>query len=1112
MKKLLLLFATFLVFHSSNAQISAKLMRYMDVSDNQITFVYGGDIWIVAKTGGTALQITHSPGEESWPKFSPDGKQIAYTANYNGNSDVYVIPVTGGLPTRVTYNSFSDRMIDWHPNGEQILFASARENGVNRLSQFYLVDKAGGFPEKLAVPYGELATFSADGSQLAYITKITENYPFKRYRGGLTSDIIIYDFKSNKTERITTDEANDGKPAWVGDKVYFLSDRDENMRLNVWEYNTKTKETTQITKFKDFDISFLSAGKSDLIFEMGGDLYLMDSSSQQYKKVAVNVISDLSVEMPTSKDVSKNISHMTASPGGKRIVFEARGELFNVPVKEGFTLNITKSSGAFDQNPAWSPDGKTIAYWSDKSGEYEIYLQDSEGKSEAKKLTNRKKGFGYTLFWSPDSKTIAFIDETNNISVIDAESGAINIAGNTRWNVGHGGRYGFPISWSPDSKWITFIEQMDNANSAIFVYNVEDKKKSQITSGFYDDSFPVFSTDGKYLFYMTNRNMDAEYSSMGDGTWIYPNSTQIASIGLTTKTPSLLAAKNDTVAIKEEKKDEEKAKAEAKTETKEKAETKDDEKKKEDDKADKKDDKVKVEIDFENIESRLVILPPKAGNISALIPFEDKLVYLRRPNTGSGERSSSLHYFDLKEREEKEIISNVSDVIATADGKEMLVESQGKYGIIKAASGQKIEKPIPTDGLEMSLIPKEEWKQILNDTWRRHRDFFYDPNMQGINWEEVRDQYMDLLDDARTRWDVTNLQLNMVAELSAGHTYANGGDTEKSPSRDNGFLGIDWELDGARYKIKHIVKPAVWDTEVRSPFDQPGVEVKEGDIILSVNGTKLDSEKDPYAAFEGLSGKTVSLQISSNGKDDDAKDLVIKCLTRGEEAQLRYLEHLENNRKMVEKLSDGQLGYIYMSNTSSRGQLELVRMFYGQLDKKGFILDERFNAGGQLADRFLELLQRPVTYNLHWRHGRDHTNPVKTNTGPVGMLINGWAGSGGDGLPWAFQELKAGPIVGERTLGILVGPATGHMLIDGGSITVPGARLYDNDGHWFWEGEGVRPDFEVWDDPNLLMKGRDPQMEKVVEEVMKLVKENKHIMTPAPPLEDRSAKGQGKKK
>jgi tricorn protease len=1092
MKKLLLLFSALLILQSAQAQISAKLMRYMDVSETQIVFVYGGDIWLMPKEGGTAIQVTHSPGEESWPRFSPDGQYIGYTASYNGNSDVFVIPVTGGLPTRVTYNAFPDRMIDWHPNGKQLLFASPRESGVGRLNQFYLVDKNGGFPEKLLIPYGELASFSPDGNQLAYITKITENYPFKRYRGGLTSDIILFDLKSEKAENITNNTANDGKPAWSGDKIYFLSDQAENMRLNIWEYNTKTKASKQVTDFNDFDISFLSAGPTDLVFEKGGDLYLMDLATQNYRKIDVHVVSDLSLEMPQVKDVSKTISNATVSPGGKRVVFEARGELFNVPVKEGFSINLTQSSGAFDQNPSWSPDGKTIAYWSDKSGEYEIYLQDSEGKNEAKKLTSRGKGFGYKLFWSPNSKMLAFIDEKNDISVINTENGETNIAGNTHWNVGHGSRFGYQISWAPDSKWLAFTQTLDNSNNAIFIYNVDERKTQQISSGFFADNFPVFSTDGKYLFYMTNRNLNALYSDF-DETWIYPNSTQIASLSLTKDAPSLLSAKNDEVEIKEEKKESE--------------EKENEKEKKENGNGEKKKDSTDVKIDFDNIEARLVLLPPDAGNISGLAAFDGKLVYLRRPNSGSGERTSSLIFYDFKEREEKTIIDNVASATVSADGKSILVNSQGKYGIVQPAPSQKIEKPIPVDGLQMEWIPKEEWKQIFMDTWRRHRDFFYDPNMHQLNWEALREQYGALLNDARTRWDVTNLQANLVAELSAGHTYAGGGEMEDVPSLSNGFLGIDWKLDKGTFRIKRIIQPAEWNTEVRSPFDLPGVEVAEGDYILSVNEIDLDPEKDPYAAFEGLSGKTVSLEISKTGKKEDSKFIVVKCLTGGQEQNLRYLEWIENNRKMVDKLSDGQLGYIYMSNTSSRGQLELVSMFYGQLDKKGFILDERFNGGGQLADRFLELLQRPVTYNLHWRHGRDHTNPVKTNTGPVGMLINGWAGSGGDGLPWAFQELEAGPIVGERTLGILIGPATGHSLIDGGYITVPGARLYDNDGHWFWEGEGVAPDFEVWDDPNLLMKGRDPQIEKVVEEVVKLTKENKHLMTPAPPLEDRTAKG-----
>jgi len=1058
------------------SQISAKLMQYMDVSDSQITFVYGGDIWIMPKSGGTALQVTHSPGQESWPRFSPDGKHIAYTASYNGNQDVYVMPAAGGVPTRITYVSFSDRLIAWHPNGEQLLFASRREMGQRSSQQFYLVSKDGGYPEKLKIPYGELASFSPDGKQLAYITKITENYPFKRYRGGLTSDVLVYDFETDKVEKITDNPANDGKPAWVNDKIYFLSDQAKNMRLNIWMYDTKSKETRQITKFKDFDISFLSAGSGELVFEAGGVLYLMDAGNHKYKAVDVNVVSDLSVEMPRTEDVSSRINNMTASPEGKRIVFEARGELFNVPVKEGYVMNMTKSSGAFDHSPAWSPDGEHIAFWSDRSGEYEIYLQASDGSEEARKLTNRGKGYGYTLNWSPDSKKLAFIDETNTIYILDVESGATEVVGDAYWNVGHGGRYGYPISWSPDSKWIAYNRGLDNANGAIFLYDVENKERRQATSGFYNDFYPVFSTDGKYLFYLTNRNMSPVYSSLGDGTWVYPNSTQIASLSLTREVPSLLHTKNDD--FKKEEKKEEKDTA-----------------------------GVQVEIDFDQLEARLTLLPPDPGNIGGLMPFEGKLVYLRFPNSGSGGGDSKLIVYDLEKREEKDIISNINNVVPTADGKALLVSSRGRYGIIKPAPGQKLEEPIPTDGLVMDLVPRKEWEQIFHDTWRRHRDFFYDPNMHGLDWEELRDRYGALLKDARTRWDVSNIQSNLAAELSAGHTYTFGGDTENVRPKFTGFLGINWGMKDNKYFIEKIVTPAVWDTEVRSPFDQPGVDVQEGDFILAVNGAALDPQKGPYAAFEGLSGETVMLKISRTGDEADAREVVVQCLNQGQEQNLRSLAWIEDNRKMVEELSDGQLGYVYMSNTAGRGQLELVRMYYGQLDKKGFIIDERFNGGGQLADRFLELMKRPVVYNLHWRHGKDHTQPTKTNTGPMGMLINGWAGSGGDGLPWAFQELEAGPIVGERTLGILVGPATGHQLIDGGGITVPGARLYDNEGHWFWEGEGVKPDIPVWDDPNMLMKGRDPQMERVVEEVMKMVKANPPKMTPAPKLEDRTAKG-----
>lgn len=1079
----------------SHAQINAKLMRHLDVSETQITFVYGGDLWIMPKSGGQAVQITHSPGEESYPKFSPDGSEIAYTASYNGNSDIYVMPSKGGVPTRVTYASFADRMVEWHPDGKRLLIGSRRETGIPRVNQFFLVDKKGGLPQRLSVPYGELASFSGDGNRLAYITKITENYPFKRYRGGLTSDVLIYDLTTNKAENITNNLANDGKPAWVGNTIYFLSDQDKNMRLNIWAYDLSTKSAKQLTQFADFDIGYFSAGPSDLVFENGGVLYLMDLNSQKYKEVKVEVVSDLSVEIPKMTNVEKNIRSATASPGGKRIVFEARGELFNAPVKEGFVSNLTQSSGAFDHHPSWSPDGNTLAYWSDQSGEFEIYLLEMKKNGSARKLSNRRFGFGYRLFWSPDSKWMAFIDEKNDISIVDVGTGAIRKADNYSWELGHGSRFYYPISWSPDSKWIAYTKGEGNANDAIFIYSLDEGKATRVTSGFYNDYAPAFSADGKYLFCISDREFNASYSGLNDGTWIYPNNSRIAFISLTKDSPDLLNAKNDEVG------DDKKKEPEKKT----------DDKTKKDKATEPEKPKLTVKVDFADIESRLTLLPPKAGNLSNLFAFEGKLVYQRSPIAGDQDSKSTLVLYDLEKREEKKVIESIEQVSPTADGLSLLVKSAGKYGIIKPEADQKIETPVPTGELVMKLNPKEEWREIFNDTWRRYRDFFYDKDMQQVNWTALRTRYGALVEDARTRWDVTNLQSNLSAELSAGHTYTSGGDNESVTPVLTGYLGIDWEMSNNLYRLKRIVRPAAWDTEVRSPFDHSASTVQPGDYIHSVNGVAIDPAKDPYASFEGLSGKTVSLAVSKTGMAADAKTIVIKCLTQNEEQRLRYLEWIEQNRKTIDKLSDGNLGYVYMSNTANDGQRELVSMFYGQLPRKGFVIDERFNGGGQLADRFLELMKRPIVYNLYWRHGRYQSYPSKANPGPMGMLINGWAGSGGDGLPWAFRELNTGPIVGERTLGILVGPATGHELIDGGGITVPEARLYYNSGKWFDEGVGVKPDHEVWDDPNLLVQGRDPQMEKVVEEVMKLVNSNGSKRTPPPAMENRTAEGLNKK-
>lgn len=1092
-KVLLILLALVWLTGAVPAQIPAKLMRYVDVSGNQICFVYGGDIWLADKNGGTAVQLTRSPGEESWPRFSPDGGQIAYTASYNGNPDVYVIPVQGGVPHRVTFPSTADRLIDWHPDGKRLLFASARASGVRGINQFYLVPATGGLPERLPVPYGELASFSGDGKQLAYVTKITENYPFKRYRGGLSSDVIVYDLETGRAKNITNNHAIDGKPAWAGPYIYFLSDRDSLMRLNIWRYDTRSGKIEQITKMTDFDVVYMAAGPQEIVFECGGRLYLLDYKTLNYKPVDVRAVSDLANEIPRRVDVSRLVNRLVLSPQAKRVAVEARGEIFDIPVKEGFSLNLTNSSGSFDHHPAWSPDGLTLAYWSDRGGEYQIYLRKAGPPAEEKALTQRTKGYGYTLYWSPDSKALAFIDETGTIRIVKAENGETVNAGQIRSGASHPALEGYILAWSPDSHWLAFTENLANAHDAIFLYNLETGTKHQATSGFYQDYGPVFSRCGRYLFYYTDRTMQPVYSGLQDGTWVYPNSTQIACLSLTPDAPSPLLPKNDSITPKPA---EENPKAA-------------DEKEKKKEPAPPK--TTPVEIDFTGIESRLVLLPVKAGNFDSLFAFKDKIVFMRAPHAGAGVRTNQLMLLDLQTLKEETVMEEIDEASLSADGESLLVKSGPRYGVISPAPGQKIKDAIPLDNLTMNLVPKDEWQQIFNDTWRRYRDFFYDPAMHGVDWLKLRERYGAMVKDARTRWDLTNICSNLQAELSAGHTYTFGGDAEQVTPVATGFLGIDWKLEEGTYRIGRIVRPAPWDTAARSPFDAPGISVKEGDTIHAVNNVDLQTGLDPYAAFDGQAGKTVVLLISSSGKRAEAKNVVVKCLTAAEEYTLRNLEWIESNRRQVEKLSGGKLGYVYMSNTSGQGQSELVRMFYGQLDKEGFVIDERFNGGGQLADRFLELLRRPVVYNIHWRYGRDTTQPVKANNGPLGMLINGWAGSGGDGLPWAFQELKAGPIVGERTMGILVGPATGHILIDGGGITVPDGRLYDNDGHWFWEGEGVAPDFEVWDDPDLLMQGRDPQLEKVVDEVMKLTVTKPRHVTPAPAPENRTADGLKKK-
>ena len=1087
MKQLLSILLGCFVFNSAYSQLDARLFRFPDVSQTQIAFVYGGDIWLVPKTGGTAVRLTSSTGEESYPRFSPDGKTLAFSATYDGNTDAYTIPVNGGLPSRLTWNSMPDRVVDWHPDGKNLLIASPREGKVGSVNKFFLLSVKGGLPTALPIPYGEIGSFSSDGESIAYVTKITENYPFKRIRSGLASDVYVFDLKKGSAENITLTEATEGKPAWIKNKIYYVSDRGNKQRRNIWAYDRSTKKSEQLTDFTNADINHMSAGTDEIVFVAGGKLYLLNLSSNKYNEVKVNVVTDRSSLMPRTVNVGNNISNFHISPDANRSVFEARGELFSIPAENGVLINLTNNSGAFERLPAYSKSGKWLAYWSDETGEFEIYLRNNS-TGDVKKLTSFGRGMGWKLFWSPDSKNIAFINDLQEIKLVSIPEGNVSTIDKTTL-LTYGGLQQFNISWSPDSKWLAYSKQGTNRNNAIYLYQVAGKKLSMATSGYYNDQNPVFDATGKHLFFTTDRSLNPSYSSL-DNTWIYPNTTQLAVATLNKETKSILFPKNDELKITDST-----SAAPAKT-------TGTDTTKK------TKPPTPSVSVEPEGLEIRMEVLPLPAGNIGNLSTVEGKLIYQRFTNTGAVPGPPSIFVYDIDKREEKTLLQGATAYVVSGDGKSILARNQQGFGLVKINPDQKLDKLLRTSEMEMVLQPKEEWKQIFNDTWRRYRDFFYDPNMHQVNWNEIRKEYSALLEDAITRSDVNAIQAEMISELSAGHTYAGGGDQEFGKNRTNGFLGIDWSLENDAYRIKRIIHGAPWDHEIRSPFDKTGINVKEGDYILSVNGRKLDPGMDPYAMFEGLAGKAVALRVNNQPTLEGSKEVIIKTLMPNEETRLRHLEWIESNRKKVDELSGGQLGYMYMPNTGGLGQTELMRQFYAQIDKKGFVIDERFNAGGQLGDRFVEMLNRPTIYNLAWRNAGVTNWPDKGNNAPKVMLINGWAGSGGDAFPWAFQQLNMGPIIGERTLGILVGPATNHSLIDGGFITVPDARLYGADGKWFAEGYGIKPDFEVWDDPAQLAKGTDPQLVKAIDEAMKLIKSKPRVMHPRPPFEDRSAKTQ----
>jgi tricorn protease len=1073
---------TCLIFYSSvYSQIDAGLFRYPDVSATHIVFTYANDIWIVPKDGGTAIRLSSPAGVESFPKFSPDGKTIAFSGNYDGNTDVYTMPVAGGVPTRLTQHGYPDRVVEWNPDGKTVLFASGRESGRERYNQFFTISSSGGTAQKLPLAYAEFGSYSPDGKELAvtFISQVFRNW--KRYRGGWNADIHIFNFANNKSEKITTTDASDELPMWHKNAIYFLSDRGPEVRMNLWRYDIATKAYTQLTNFKDYDAHYPSLGPDDIVFEVAGKLYLYGLSSQQLKEVKVTLVSDRASLKPAVQSAERYIQHAFLSPDGNRALMEARGQIFSVPAENGYVKDLTRTPGAAERYPAWSPDGKTVAYWSDQSGEYELWIMEPSKENSARKLTSYGPGFRYNLFWSPDNKKLAFIDKAMKIRIYDlATDKTTDVDKGLRMS--HGALEGFRCNWSPDSRWLTYSRDLENYHTAVFLYDYQDKKVHQVTSGFYHCADPVFDPEGKYLYVFTDQSFQPNYSDI-DNTFIYANSTVLAAINLSKNTPSLLYAKNDEVGVKRE---EEKQKADSVKKVLKDAGVI----------TAKKPEVSAVDIDLDGIERRLVVLPLKPGNYANMNAVKGKIIYHVFPNTGTADGKASVRFYDLDKREEKVILDDVNRFYLSANGNKILVRRQNTWAIIKPEENQKFEKPLRIAEMLTSVDPEKEWKQIFMDTWRLERDYFYDPGMHGVNWELVKERYLKMLNGALTREEVNVVLGEMIGELDASHTYKGGGDEEQGKVAAVGYLGVDWQAEGNYYKIKRIIQGAAWDAESRSPLELSGTDIKAGDYVLAVNGIPITTAQEPFAAFAGLANKTIELTYNSSPSLTGTKTAIIKAMD--DESRLRHLAWMEENRKRVDEATNGEAGYIYVRSTGIDGQNELIRQFNAQWDKKALVIDERFNSGGQIPDRFIEMLDRTPLAFWAVRDGNTWPWPPFAHFGPKVMLINGWSGSGGDAFPDYFRKKQLGPLIGTRTWGGLIGISGVPQLIDGGGITVPTFRMYNPDGTWFKEGYGVDPDIKVDEDLSAMAKGTDPQLEKAITEIKERIK-TKGFNRPATP-------------
>lgn len=1041
----------------------ARLLRFPTTNGSEIVFSYAEDLYKVPIAGGEAQKLTSHIGLEILPRFSPDGKTIAFTGQYDGNTEVYTIPSAGGEPLRLTYTAtnrrddLGDRMgpnnmvLTWHPNGKEIVYRNRISSGFD--GKLYLIDKEGGLSNAIPLPEGGFCSYSPDGKKLAYNRVMREFRTWKYYEGGMADDIWIYDPDAAEVVNITNHKAQDIIPMWIENEIYFISDRDRTMNLFV--YNTLTKEISKVTNFTEYDIKFPSSHGNTIVFENGGSIYSLDARNKQAKKVDIRLKSDNIFARSEIKDGARYLTASSLSPDGKRLAITARGEVFDVPAEKGVTRNITRTPGAHERNSQWSPDAKHIAYISDKTGETELYLYTIDG-GETIQLTKDNDTYIRSFQWSPDSKSIVYSDRENRLNLVNVQSKNVHTL--LQNPMAEFRDYTF----SPDNAWLAYSRPADNEFSIVYLYEISSGKEYSVTDKWYNSSDPVFSTDGKYLIFTSARDFNPTYGST-EWNHVYNNMNGVYLALLSKNTPSPFMQKDAQVALPEE----------------------DSDKKKPTDKEDKKDvSKGKIQFDHDGIGKRIIQLPLPGGRYYNFYSDGNKVYYSGRGGT---------KMYDL-EKQKEEDISNASMTVLPGRKKALFREGEKIYVKDIPSGKTDLKDPVNLNDVKITIDYPQEWAQIFDEAWRAYRDGFYVSNMHGVDWNAMKKKYEILLPYVKTRLDLNYIIGEMIGELNCGHAYVNPGEIDRPKRIPLGLLGAEISRDKSGFfRLEKILPGASWSKSLRSPLTESGIEAKEGEFIVAIDGVPTNSVKDMYALLVGKANVSTELSLNSKPELKDARKIVISPLE--EEYSLYQYNWVQENIRKVDKASDGKIGYIYIPDMGVDGLNEFARHFYPQLDKEGLIIDDRANGGGNVSPMILERLSREP-YRLTMRRGSSMigTVPNAVQVGPKVCLINKYSASDGDLFPWGFRALGLGKLIGMRTWGGIVGISGPLPYMDGTDIRVPFFTSYDvKTGKWIIENYGVNPDIEIDNDPIKEWKGEDQQLNRAIEEVMKELENRKKL-------------------